>query len=538
MSELVEKVSAIYPTCIQLAAGTYKLSEALTIAGDHILTPDTNALASGEEVIIDNRVAIAEGATAALFDVTITKPGSYEYPETSALTVPRYSTVTLTRVSIVNYAGRGVFNEGNLMIDNSTISQCKIGSGDGGGILNLGFMHIRASRVTKNSAFHRAAGISNGDNRLLAGWGNYANTSQPILVVEDCVIEGNVFFLGSGAEFKGGGLSVHAGRVTMTSSRVANNVARGAGIWVTGGELTVSTSLITGNRAHAEDLLDPVFGLCLYYNTYGSDPDTWDTAECGGMPAEFQNTPGGGLLVEGGSVKIGDGTAIRGNSATGEGDNILVSDGTLSYMFPLPAGHWLPNGLCLAFREKCETPVEQCVEKNNNGMETPPEVLQAACPCKASMAACRITAAMQVPKAACEGFGSEYCSDIQTCTAPTFTQTCDWQADPEQIGKRIYAVARSIPIDEDFPYKCAAGLLGSSSVEGQISSICAGKCPPGVHCPTAATLTAEQCPRGSYCPQGSVSPVPCPSGTYSDLPGLSAATQCMRTMLLPTAVWV
>ncbi|XP_062603182.1 uncharacterized protein LOC134264959 [Saccostrea cucullata] len=53
------------------------------------------------------------------------------------------------------------------------------------------------------------------------------------------------------------------------------------------------------------------------------------------------------------------------------------------------------------------------------------------------------------------------------------------------------------------------------------------QCSQGYYCPSAAdTATFIICPAGSYCAQGVSTPSPCPAGTFSNVTGLSAVTQC------------
>ena len=63
---------------------------------------------------------------------------------------------------------------------------------------------------------------------------------------------------------------------------------------------------------------------------------------------------GGGLYGAVGTVELGNGTAFFNNSATtGLGANLHLPGSTVYYVFPVPAGHWLPNGECRVYREPC-----------------------------------------------------------------------------------------------------------------------------------------------------------------------------------------
>ena len=177
-----------------------------------------------------------------------------------------------------------------------------------------------------------------------------------------------------------------------------------------------------------------------------------------------------------------------------------VVGGTLYYALPTLAGYWLPNSDCVANREPCESWNSAC-----------------------KAAPCSTTA------------GSSSNSWIPTsCKAPLVIQPCDWQipaceSDPPgadcPLGKKIFFVPY-FPVEVEFPYRCAAGYLGSNQSEYQISSDCAGKCPAGSFCPTMPTLQAQDCPAGSYCAEGAAAALPCPAGTYSNTPSLQAASAC------------
>ncbi|XP_049431864.1 signal peptide, CUB and EGF-like domain-containing protein 3 [Epinephelus fuscoguttatus] len=59
-------------------------------------------------------------------------------------------------------------------------------------------------------------------------------------------------------------------------------------------------------------------------------------------------------------------------------------------------------------------------------------------------------------------------------------------------------------------------------------------CPPGFLCSQGLARdpqrSATLCPRGFYCPGGGIdpNPVPCPNGTYSEIPGLRDASECVQ----------
>lgn len=64
------------------------------------------------------------------------------------------------------------------------------------------------------------------------------------------------------------------------------------------------------------------------------------------------------------------------------------------------------------------------------------------------------------------------------CRPSIQVQPCPWARAPSLLGTRLYYFGLDSE-DEDFPYECALGLLGSAEPELQTSAKCAGKCPPG-----------------------------------------------------------
>ena len=195
------------------------------------------------------------------------------------------------------------------------------------------------------------------------------------------------------------------------------------------------------------------------------------------------------------------------NNIAPTGANVQCTGGVLYYALPAPPGHWLPNSDCVANRLPCEQD-----SRGDNCRATP----------------CSTTA----------GNATNNWTPTN-CKAPTFIQTCEWQtadcaASPPTanclLGKKVYTVP-FLPIDITFPYPCAAGYLGGNASSDQTSSECAGKCPAGFYCPTAATVQALPCPAGYYCPLGSTNPFPCPGGTSSNV--ISATSMSACTAVLP-----
>ena len=110
--------------------------------------------------------------------------------------------------------------------------------------------------------------------------------------------------------------------------------------------------------------------------------------------------------------------------------------------------------------------------------------------------------------------------------APTLRYTLPtpagrWALAPRGLVSEISPGA----IDGDFPYACAAGVLGGSAPEQMQGPQCNGPCPEGHYCPSTE-LVPHLCEEGSFCPLGSALPQNCKKGRYSNASGVSAASQC------------
>jgi hypothetical protein len=207
---------------------------------------------------------------------------------------------------------------------------------------------------------------------------------------------------------------------------------------------------------------------------------------------------GGAIHSGGGTLLMSDGTSLHGNTAGSIGGTLYVSGGSLSYILPTPPGHWMPNARCVIFRTGCPY-----------GENT---VRQARC--LAHRADCELQL---------EGNSSWLCPPL------SFTQPCNWDdssgGDVTLLGRHLYQLP-SLPMETDLPYACSAGLVGSAEPVDQTSSSCGGACPARFLCPQQATTEPVPCPTGSYCPQGSVLPLSCPAGTFSNTTGLASPTEC------------
>eukprot|EP00965_Chrysotila_dentata_P101041 3337445-Pleurochrysis_carterae.AAC.13 len=90
----------------------------------------------------------------------------------------------------------------------------------------------------------------------------------------------------------------------------------------------------------------------------------------------------------------------------------------------------------------------------------------------------------------------------------------------------LFGVLQVQPHDQDLPFACIAGYLGSPAELNQSSPFCAGPCPAGTFCEAEASTATTVCPVGSFCPTGSIRPRLCPSATFGNATGLKSEQDC------------
>ena len=236
---------------------------------------------------------------------------------------------------------------------------------------------------------------------------------------------------------------------------------------------------------------------------------------------------GGGLYSAGGRTSLSDGSLISSCSAP-KGRSIFLLAGEISYALPAPAGRWLPNARCEVYRQGCAYDLgagsggglqilclahrDDCALTESDAIEPSSDEKEAACRRQTD----------KDKQAACDVDEPWYCQ------AATNVQPCNWEDDSSLLGKNLYQLPLQ-HVDQDFPFACAAGLLGSADPEDQSSSSCAGRCPAGSQCPEEATYETQPCDAGHYCPVGTSVPRPCLAGTFSNATNLTAAGECTDT---------
>ena len=83
-----------------------------------------------------------------------------------------------------------------------------------------------------------------------------------------------------------------------------------------------------------------------------------ECAGAAGLLAALDSEAGGGVHAEAGTIMLTR-TLLSGNAAP-TGANVMVIGGSIAYVLPLIAGHWLPNSVCLVNREPCPWRDKDC----------------------------------------------------------------------------------------------------------------------------------------------------------------------------------
>ena len=219
-------------------------------------------------------------------------------------------------------------------------------------------------------------------------------------------------------------------------------------------------------------------------------------SRCAASALSLASGRGGGLYTESSYVLLTRQTLVTGCRASSGGASLSVAAGAfVTYALPAPPGRYVSATTCLVYREACL-----------------PGRDDADCPAREIRCA-RITDV----NASVDG---EPCTPILSSGQP-----CAWRRQPQLIGQMVEALPQS-PVDEDYPYTCSAGLLGSPDALDQGTSRCAGPCPAGKLCSDAATVEPVDCPLASYCPEGSSAATRCLAGTVGNRAGLTEASEC------------
>ncbi len=209
--------------------------------------------------------------------------------------------LTITGGNALTSNGSGIFNEENLTVTNSIITDNTSGFGGGGIDIRNGIVNITNSIITNNSA--NSGGGIGGFNSTV----NITNSN-----------------ISSNFAREGGGIDVSGSSVDIINSTISENFAgfTGGGLNIGGSSANITNSTISRNTASFSGggLHIPPDGM----NVVGSTVNIINSTISGNTATSFF---GGGLNVVGSTVNISNNT-ISGNSAGFE--NSLGGGGGLS----------------------------------------------------------------------------------------------------------------------------------------------------------------------------------------------------------------
>jgi predicted outer membrane repeat protein len=198
-------------------------------------------------------------------------------------------------------------------ISGLTISGGNAGSGNGGGLSNLGTTTLTDCTVSGNSATGRGGGVYvNGGTLALtdctvsgnaAGRGGGLYSVGGTTALTDCSVSGNT----AGSD---GGISIQAGTLTLTHCTVSGNYAYGFGGGLfNGGTTTLTNCTVSGNSTG-------------FYGVGGglaNGRGTLTLTDCT-VSGNFGGSAGlaGGIFIQAGTLTLTD-CSVSGNSANGGG---------------------------------------------------------------------------------------------------------------------------------------------------------------------------------------------------------------------------
>ena len=310
----------------------------------------------------------------------------------------------------------------------------------------------------------------------------------------------------------GGAMLVYSGGVaTLTRVRITDSYAVGAGGEAAddakGGCVQVDPDAVLSMydseiaRCTVANL-DSVAGSALGGGIFsqGSLLLTSSTiANCNASSRFANGGQGGGIFIAAGSAMLFNATVIRANIASGRGNTVLLGGGSANYQLPAAPGRWIAGSACVVSRAGCP-------------LDSKGGLVDANCPGIASVCSMLTDPAAQV--------------NGVTCQPQLPVQPCDWRTSPQLLGYSVQAIPPGALDEPEYPFTCAAGFFGSSDVRSQTASTCAGPCPAGYACASAGTIEPILCPAGHVCPAGTAVPLPCLSGTFSDVSGVTSQASC------------
>jgi hypothetical protein len=221
--------------------------------------------------------------------------------------------------------GGCVFNDGNLTLTNTIISDCRA-TGDGGGIFVNGLggndtLTLNNTQVRNN--------IANSDNGGFgSGGGVFANFGTSVSVL-DSTISGNDIL---GVNDPGGGVCSFGATVVITRSTFSGNSSQDAGgAFFSGGSATIADSTFGPNNSATAD------GGAVWADA----PLTITNTTISGNTA---GRNGGGIYETGGSTVSLQNSTVVNNTAGAQGGGIRTDTPTFNLRSSLIGNNSAPNG--------------------------------------------------------------------------------------------------------------------------------------------------------------------------------------------------
>ncbi|MEM8641308.1 MAG: CHAT domain-containing protein [Cyanobacteria bacterium P01_G01_bin.54] len=271
-------------TSIGLSSALSTITEDVTITGD-----GTNVTVKRDSGSF--RIFTISADSATLENITI-QNGNINTGNGGGISHMGSGTLTLSNATVRDnvasgdglYQGGGIFSNGDVILSSSQVTGNRVNGssqGKGGGIYAAGSITLSSSTVSGNS--------SNGD-----GGGVQGNT----VTLNSSTVENNI------ADDDGGG--IFGNTINLTNSTVANNTAYDDGGGIRGNTITLTSSTVSGNVSYATS---EGGGGGIYGNTI-----TLINSTVSGNSASYE----GGGIFSGGGVTLTNAT-IANNTADNNG---------------------------------------------------------------------------------------------------------------------------------------------------------------------------------------------------------------------------
>jgi CSLREA domain-containing protein len=233
------------------------IQEANALPGD-----DSISLPAGTYELTYGEISIDDNLTLTGSDANTTIVDAMQRGRALVMGIYPFIAVTISNVTIkggrIRSYGGGIYNQGQLTLDNSIVRDNVVLCCGGGGIFNSGILILNRSSVVNNSAqdTELGGGIFNSyslsltdslvaNNRASYGGGIFNNSGTLTLIRSS--VTNNIAVSGDGGAIYGGG----GGLATIANSTISSNTAggRGGGIYNFFYRLTMTNTTINGNTA-------------------------------------------------------------------------------------------------------------------------------------------------------------------------------------------------------------------------------------------------------------------------------------------------